>query len=342
MYLQENCSLTHLSSFALPAIAPKLYELTSTDDLSLFDSLAGENIYILGEGTNTLFVEEKTPIIVRLLLKGISVTETDDNFLVTAACGENWHQLVEFCLERGINGLENLALIPGSVGAAPIQNIGAYGVELSDFLQSVHWYEFATATEKCIDRSDCAFGYRDSVFKQALKDKGVITKVTLALPKLWQPVKSYAGLHELPEHVTGKEIFQKVIEIRQQKLPDPKEIPNAGSFFKNPVISKATFQSLRQRYEQIPHYVLSDSLIKLPAAWLIEQAGFKGQVVGKAGVHERQALVLVNRGGATGADVISLAQQIISTVLQNFGIRLEQEVRTVGQSGFQMIEVCGG
>ncbi|WP_448547314.1 UDP-N-acetylmuramate dehydrogenase [Thalassotalea fusca] len=342
MHLKENCSLTHLNSFALSAIAPKLYELTSLDELSIFESLAGENIYILGEGTNTLFIEELTPIIVRLLIKGITITETEDNFIVTAACGENWHQLVEFCLEQGINGLENLALIPGSVGAAPIQNIGAYGVELSDFLQSVDWYEFGSGTEKRIDKTDCAFGYRDSVFKQALKDKGVITKVTLALPKQWQPVKNYAGLNELPDKVTAKEIFQTVIEIRQQKLPDPKEIPNAGSFFKNPIICSSTFQALQHQYAQVPHYVLPDASIKLPAAWLIEQAGFKGQTVGKAGVHEKQALVLVNRGGATGEDVVSLAQQIITTVHRVFGIRLEQEVRTVGQLGYQVIEVQGG
>lgn len=318
-------------SFSLPAKSANLVTLHELADISTLKWR--DNSFILGEGSNTIFLRDFTGHLIVNRLKGFSVVELIDAYEVDIAGGENWHQCVKQLISQGIYGLENLALIPGSVGAAPIQNIGAYGVEVSDFIHSVHGVDLTTQTPFELSQAECQFGYRDSIFKRPQCTGWLITRVILRLPKAWQAKLDYPDLASLPATANGVEIFNHVIKVRQQKLPDPQVLPNAGSFFKNPIISLQQCRRLRKRYPDLRFFELPDGECKLAAAWLIDQAGLKSLRVGGAGVHQRQALVLVNVNKATGDDLTQLAQQVCKQIKQRFDIDLEPEVRLLGSSG---------
>ncbi len=333
MKIHANFPLQSLNSLNVPAITAEIFLPASVDELFDLTSDKTAKSYILGEGTNTLFCDVNAPTIIKPSFLGIEVTENDEHFCISAACAENWHNFVEFCLNQDIYGLENLALIPGSVGAAPVQNIGAYGVEVGDFIDRVTWFDFAT--QKLVDftKIECEFGYRNSIFKQALSGKGIITHVHFLLPKKWQAVVNYQGLNELEPSATAQDIMAKVIQLRQIKLPDPKQLPNAGSFFKNPIVSESIFNDLQQQHKTMPFYRQANGSIKLAAGWLIEQSGLKGVRRGGVGVHDNQALVIVNYESSQGEDIVAFANFIQATVLKKFNIHLVPEVRFISCDG---------
>jgi len=297
-----------------------------------------EHYYVLGEGSNVLFAESNAPKLIKPMFKGVDIKSTSDAYYITVGAGENWHQLVCQTIENNMPGLENLALIPGSVGAAPIQNIGAYGVEFADVCHSVSWYDFNLNELIELDKADCKFGYRDSVFKTSKKGKGLIVGVTIKLNKKWIAKLDYAGLNKLPANIDAKTVMNTVISIRKSKLPDPEILPNAGSFFKNPLISNEFFNALQNEYPDIPHYLQTNGEVKLAAGWLIEKSDLKGFRINDAGVHKNQALVLVNYGKATGKEMINLASLVIDKVFKKFNVLLEPEVRIVKHSGECSIE----
>jgi len=340
MNAQHHYSLAQYNTFAIPAISPAFYTPSSIADLDELTVELKKPFYILGEGSNTLFVDHFSPIIIKPSFTGIRVEDKEHEVLLTVQSGENWHQLVMFCLENGYHGLENLALIPGSVGAAPVQNIGAYGVELADTVEHVTWYDFSTKQVSTLTNQQCQFSYRNSIFKQSLSDTGLIVAVTLRLSKQWQPKLTYRGLDTLAKGVSAKEVVQQVIAIRQAKLPDPVKIPNAGSFFKNPIVSAEQFNNLKSIYCDIPAYPQDDGKIKLAAGWLIEQAGLKGFRAGDVGVHKHQALVLVNFGSECGQDIIELAQLVQAKVQEKFQVILEPEVRLLTELGLTTLNEC--
>ncbi len=334
----NNTSLQSLNTFAVPCVANNFITISHIEQLyKLVDEfeaqLKDKAFYLLGEGSNTLFIDDHVNLVIKCNLMGIDITESDDFFYVKAAAAENWHELVSSCLAKDIFGLENLALIPGSVGAAPVQNIGAYGIEVADFCHSIEWFDFTNRGLRDIPANECNFAYRESVFKQALKDKGIITAVTFKIPKVWQPRLAYQGLTDLPISSTPLEVFNKVIELRQSKLPDPLKIPNAGSFFKNPIVTQVEFQQLKAEYHQIPFYLQNDNTVKLAAGWLIEESGFKGKQHITASVHKKQALVIVNEFCGSGKNIVNLAKAITDGVYNKFAIRLEPEVRFIGING---------
>jgi UDP-N-acetylmuramate dehydrogenase len=328
-----NQSLKTFNSFAVESYCPQMYFPESIDDLIAISALLIEPYYIIGEGCNTLFVENNSAIIVKPNFKGIDIVERPTCFEITVAASENWHELVVHCNEQGFNGLENLALIPGSVGAAPVQNIGAYGIELSDYCVAVHWFDFESQSLKAMSAQECLFSYRDSIFKQNLKDKGIITAVTLQLPKVWSANLSYQGLDQLPTEVSASEVMSAVIALREAKLPDHIVLPNAGSFFKNPVVTIDIYKELIRQYPNMPSYQQDNGQVKLAAGWLIDQAGLKGYRIDKVGVHTKQALVLVNYDHGKGRDVLALAKYVQSKVFERFSLILEPEVRMVTASG---------
>lgn len=334
----HNQSLNQLNSFALPAKAAQMYHLHSIEQLQLFSQSMPENFYILGGGSNTLFIEDFEGCVICPDFKGIEVTETDSEFCIHIASGENWHHLVQYCLKNNMPGLENLALIPGNCGAAPIQNIGAYGLEFAEVCDYVDWFEFSTGTLQRLSKQQCRFAYRDSIFKHEKKNLGVICAIGLTLTKTWQPKLRYQGLNRLGTTPTPQQVFDTVIAIRESKLPDPKILPNAGSFFKNPVVSYDCYTRLIAQYPALPAYPQPDSTFKLAAGWLIEQCDLKGVAVGGACVHQLQALVLVNTGHASGSDVVTLAKHVQINVLQKFAVKLEPEVRFITAKGERKIE----
>lgn len=327
------------NSFKIESIAPIIYFPKSFNDLITLSDVLVKPFYILGEGNNTLFAEERAPIIIKPDFKGITIEEGEKDYVVKAAASENWHELVSYCVNQGVYGLENLALIPGSVGAAPVQNIGAYGVELSNYCTEVTWFEFSSKTFIKLTKSDCKFGYRDSVFKQILQQKGIITEVTMKLPKQWQANLAYAGLNILSSDTSALDVMKKVIALRQSKLPDPHVLPNAGSFFKNPTINNDQFNSLIIQYPNMPFYPQADNTVKLAAGWLIEKVGLKGFQCKGVGVHEKQALVLVNHYSVCGKDIASLALYVQEKVLTKFYVLLEPEVRFVSAKGESKLRV---
>ena len=290
---------------------------------------------ILGGGSNVLFTRNFLGIIIRMEIPGIKIEqESKSSVLVSAGAGENWHQLVLWAVDNGLGGIENLSLIPGTVGAAPMQNIGAYGAEIKDVFHSLEAYEISTGKIVRFYKEDCRFGYRRSIFKEDFKDKYIITKVFLSLAK--KPVfnVSYgqlkATLEEMGvEELSLKKISQAVINIRQKKLPDPLEIGNAGSFFKNPEIDIEHYQALQAAFEGIPGYHVDDHIVKVPAAWLIEQMGWKGKKYGEIGIHKNQPLVLVNYGGGKGSEIEKLSKKVQKSVFDHFGIELDTEVNII-------------
>lgn len=332
--IQSDFSLRRLNTFGIDAKARAYLRVEEVQTLLAVrddPELSGLPRLVLGGGSNIVLTQDFDGLVLHLCNRGIDIVGEDENAsYVCAAAGENWHGFVLWTLEHGLGGLENLSLIPGSVGASPIQNIGAYGVEVKDCLHSVSAFDFATGTVFELNNAECRFGYRDSVFKHALRDQAAILSVTFALPKHWQPNLRYADVaQELAARGIGSptpaDISQAVIAIRARKLPDPAKIGNAGSFFKNPVVSVQERDALRTRYPQLVSYAQADGSYKLAAGWLIDQCGWKGKSKGAAGVYENQALVLVNRGNAQGQDIVGLAESIQEDVLRRFGVRLEPE-----------------
>lgn len=295
--------------------------------------VAGLDTLVLGGGSNVVFTGDFEGLVLLDEIRGRALVREDDGaWYVEAGGGENWHAFVEWTLAEGMPGLENLALIPGTVGAAPIQNIGAYGIEMKEHFASLRAIELATGDIVEFDARRCAFGYRDSFFKREGRGRFAIVAVTFRLPKAWTPRLGYADVaRELAARgidairASARDVFDAVVAIRRAKLPDPLELGNAGSFFKNPVIDAHAFAALRAREPDVVSYPQPDGRVKLAAGWLIDRCGWKGRALGAAAVHERQALVLVNRGGATGADVLALARAIQRDVLERFGVELEAE-----------------
>lgn len=333
MELSQQFSLQSCNSFNVEAICPIIYFPNTVSDLNQLDNLTHLPFYILGEGSNTLFLSYQAPIIIKPNFLGIKVTELSDCFELEVGSAENWHKLVEYTINSGIYGLENLALIPGTVGAAPVQNIGAYGVEFADFCHKIEYFDLLNRQLISIDKKKCEFGYRDSIFKSALHNKAIITKVVLRLSKAWRAKIAYQGLNHLSAETSAPEIMQQVIQLREKKLPDPDVLPNAGSFFKNPIVSVRELKRLQNTYPNIPFYPQTTEQVKLAAGWLIEQAGLKGYQTNGVGVHKNQALVLVNYSSQSGEALIHLAQYVQQTVLAKFGVLLMPEVRLVGVQG---------
>jgi UDP-N-acetylmuramate dehydrogenase len=332
--LQYDFPLRDHNTFGVAASAHAYLPIASADMLATVKNdamLAGMSRLVLGGGSNILLTQDFPGLVLHMENKGIAIVgEDDDATYVRAAAGENWHQFVLWTLAQGLGGLENLSLIPGSVGAAPIQNIGAYGIELKDRFHSLTLFDFETGEQASLNKAACMFGYRDSVFKHGLRDRAVVLDVTFVLPKKWQAVVRYGdvsqelAMHKITEP-TARQISDAVIAIRTRKLPDPAVIGNAGSFFKNPVVTTAQRDALLATYPQLVNYAQPDGSIKLAAGWLIDQCGWKGKTAGAAGVYENQALVLVNRGGASGAEIAQLAAAIQADVAQRFDVRLEAE-----------------
>ena len=334
MKIQEQISLRPFNTFGIDVKAQYFVEVETLSELR--EALLANQIkkkFILGGGSNMLLTKNIDALVILLALKGKEIVkETETHIYIKANAGENWHNFVQWTLRQNYGGLENLSLIPGNVGAAPIQNIGAYGVELKDTFVSCDALEIATGKLHSFSKEDCKFAYRDSIFKNSHKGHYVITSVTFCLTKKNHILNTSYGAIEKQlaqqnsTQPTIQEIATAVIAIRQSKLPDPKKIGNSGSFFKNPVISSSDFEKLQEQYPEIPFYKVSEKQIKVPAGWLIEQCGFKGKRFGDAGVHNKQALVLVNHGNASGKELLKLAKSIQETVLLKFKIAIETEV----------------
>lgn len=332
--IQHDFSLRNHNTFGIDAKAQAYLRVTSVDALRAVrddTSLRTLPRLILGGGSNILFIHDFAGLVLHMCGEGIEIVGEDANATyVRADAGENWHRFVQWTLTHGLGGLENLSLIPGNVGAAPIQNIGAYGAEVKDCIHALTVFDFETGEIFSLDNAACHFGYRDSVFKHHPYDRAVVLDVTFALPKQWQPNIRYADVaQELSVRgliePTARDISESVIAIRTRKLPDPSVIGNAGSFFKNPVVSAVQHAELVAGHPQLVGYAQPDGRFKLAAGWLIDQCNWKGKSIGAAGVYEKQALVLINRGGVLGSDVVRLAHAIQSDVQARFGVSLEPE-----------------
>lgn len=335
MNIQTNFSLKNYNTFGIEAKAKEFVSVTSITELKEVLQLHND-IFILGGGSNMLLTQDIPKLVVHLNLKGREIVEENENFaIVKAQAGENWHEFVLWCIDQNFGGIENLSLIPGNVGTTPIQNIGAYGVEIKDTMFSCEGLNLKSLEIETFSNAQCQFEYRESIFKNELKNQYIITSVCFKLTKKNHKVSTTYGAIETEleqqniQNPTLKDISNAVIEIRQSKLPDPKELGNSGSFFKNPIISKEAYERAKAIHPEIPHYVVSDTEVKVPAGWLIEQAGFKGKRFGDAGVHKNQALVLVNYGTATGAEIVNLSKNIQQTILEKFGIAIEAEVNII-------------
>ena len=347
MLVEKNVPLQSCNTFHIVAKAHSLVRVTSEADVQTVvasPEWGALDKFVLGGGSNIVLTGDVKALVLKVEIKGKRVVdETTKAFVVEAGAGENWHDFVTWTLQQGYPGLENLALIPGLVGAAPVQNVGAYGVELQDRFDSLDAVDLQTGKLFTLNAAQCAFGYRDSVFKHAspiqtpglgLAGRALITRVRFSLPKPWKAVLGYADIErKLMEaniaHPSALHIYQWICDIRRAKLPDPDVIGNAGSFFKNPTVTPEQCADIIARDPQIVHYDLANGSVKLAAGWLIDACGWKGKSVGNAGVYEKQALVLVNRGGATGGEVMTLARAIQTSVYERFGIRLEPEPTVV-------------
>ncbi|MFV0565591.1 MAG: UDP-N-acetylmuramate dehydrogenase [Flavobacteriaceae bacterium] len=337
MQIQENIPLKPFNTFGMDAKASQYVLVSSVDELkTVLTQHQNSNTLILGGGSNMLLTKDFNGLVIHINIKGIEiVSENDDHVLVKANAGENWHEFVLWCIAHNFGGVENLSLIPGNVGTAPIQNIGAYGVELKDVFYSCEAISVTQKTTTVFNNTDCNFGYRNSVFKQNAKGQYIITSVTFKLTKrnhnlriAYGAITDQLKIMEI-ENPSIQAISQAVIAIRESKLPNPKIIGNSGSFFKNPVISKTLYTKLLENFNDMPHYPISEAEVKIPAGWLIEKAGFKGKRFGQYGVHQKQALVLVNYGGAKGEDILNLSTLIQHTVKRLFGIFIEAEVNII-------------
>ena len=335
MNIKENISLKHYNTFGIDVTAKRFISINSVYELQQLLKVE-KDIFLISGGSNMLLTKNIEKLVVHINIKGISIDKEDDNFVyLTVNAGENWHDFVLWCVDNNYGGLENLSLIPGNVGTCPIQNIGAYGVEVKDTITKVEAISIATGKLVSFSNKACKFGYRNSIFKNEVKGAYILSVVQFKLTKKDHQLNTSYGAIEtalaknLIKKPTLKNISDVVISIRQSKLPDPKEIGNSGSFFKNPVIKKNHFLELQKEYPKIPSYIISEDEIKVPAGWLIERAGFKGRRFGAYGVHEKQALVLVNYGNASGKEIYKLAQQIQQTIWAQFKISLEIEVNII-------------
>lgn len=331
----ENLKSFH--TFGIDVQAKMIKKITALEQIFPLWQQAqaqGLPILFLGQGSNVLFIEDFMGLVLINELKGIEHRQDNDFHYLHVQGGENWHELVQWCLSQQIYGMENLALIPGCVGSAPIQNIGAYGVEFKDFCEYVDVLNLDTEEMFRLNKEECQFGYRESLFKHKYKEGYMITAVGLKLAKDWQPVLNYGTLSRFQStNVSAEAIFEEICAIRRTKLPNPRDFGNAGSFFKNPVITTEHFIHLQQQYPDMPYYPQVDGTVKLAAGWLIEQCGLKGYQFGGAAVHQNQALVLINKVQAMGKDVVGLARHIRKTVAEKFGVYLQPEVRFITATG---------
>ncbi|HCO82684.1 MAG TPA: UDP-N-acetylenolpyruvoylglucosamine reductase [Arenibacter sp.] len=337
MDIRKDISLKKYNTFGIDAKAKFFCEINSIADLKKALALQGyPTLFVLGGGSNMLITKDLENLVLHINLKGIEViSENKDEAIIKVSAGENWHNMVLWTLDHDYGGLENLSLIPGNTGTAPIQNIGAYGVELKDTFVSCDAMEIATQELKTFTKEECQFGYRDSYFKNEGLGKYIITSVSFKLTKRNHKLNVDYGAIVSELHISGitnpsiKDVSNAVIAIRKSKLPDPKELGNSGSFFKNPVVDKQQFDNFTKMNPTAPFYKVTENEFKIPAGWLIEQCGYKGKRFGDAGVHKNQALVLVNYGDASGAEIIDLAENIIDSVSQRFGIVISPEVNII-------------
>jgi UDP-N-acetylmuramate dehydrogenase len=332
--IQRDVSLRPFNTFGVDASAALFARVRSLEDLQQVvadDRVVGSPLLVLGGGSNVLFTQDFDGCVLKIEIPGVQRHDGGSHWLVEVGAGENWHAIVEGLIDENVPGLENLALIPGSVGAAPIQNIGAYGVELAERFHCLQVWDFAARALQTLTADECGFGYRDSIFKYQTELR-LIVNVTLALPRQWVPVIGYADVeNELRDrNITqprARDVFDAVVAIRRRKLPDPARVGNAGSFFKNPVISRQQRSALIERHPSLVSYDIGGGRYKLAAGWLIDACGLKGTVRGRAAVYEKQALVVINLGGATGAEILALAREVQEAVHARFNIELEPEPR---------------
>ena len=335
MKVTENPALKSFNTFGVEASAGLMLTLENEEDLLSLPPFDPGSDFILGGGSNVLFATDIPGTVIHNRITGREIVKTGDQHAwVEAGAGENWHELVRWTLKNGLSGLENLSLIPGLTGAAPIQNIGAYGVELATVLESVTAWDLSRSRWKTFSHEDCRLAYRDSRFKTTEPDRFLITSIRLRLDRHYQPQLEYAGLREELSrlnirHPTAIEVSDAVLRLRQRKLPDPVTSGNAGSFFKNPVLERDESKALLARFPELPAWSLGDETVKASAAWMIERCGLKGHRTGDAGISDRHALVIVNHGSATGGEILELARKIQSTVHDRFGVMLEIEPRII-------------
>jgi UDP-N-acetylmuramate dehydrogenase len=337
MDILENFSLKKYNTFGIEAKASAFVAVHSVDELrQILQENPTKNKFILGGGSNMLLTQDINALVIHVDLKGKKIVKEDENHVwVESQAGENWHEFVLWTIHQDFGGLENMSLIPGNVGTTPVQNIGAYGTEIKDTFESCEAMEIATQKMRTFSYSDCNFGYRESIFKQEAKDQYIITSVVFKLTKKNHAINTSYGdiLTELAKQnisePTLKEVSNAVIAIRKSKLPDPKELGNSGSFFKNPIVLKSDFEPIHAKFPEMKFYEVSETEVKVPAGWLIEQAGFKGKRFGDAGIHKNQALVLVNYGNATGQEILTVSKDIQQTVFEKFGIWIEAEVNVI-------------
>jgi len=337
MTIHNNFSLKKYNTFGIEAKAKQFVAVHSIEDLNtILKEYQSERKFILGGGSNMLLTQDIQALVIHIDLKGKKVLKEDDDFVwVESQAGENWHEFVLWTIDQNFGGLENMSLIPGNVGTTPVQNIGAYGTEIKDTFVSCEAMTIATQEMKTFTKEDCNFGYRESIFKNEAKDQFIITSVVFKLTKRNHKINTSYGdiTKELEKQnvttPTLKDVSNAVIAIRQSKLPDPAALGNSGSFFKNPIIPKEQYEKAHALHPEMPHYVVSETEVKVPAGWLIEKAGFKGKRFGDAGIHKNQALVLVNYGNATGQEILAVSRNIQTTVLKEFGIAIEAEVNVI-------------
>ena len=333
MLIEKNISLKPLNTFGMNVVAKEFASVETKQDLAKILNTNLSNLLVLGGGSNILLTKDVNALVLHINIKGIEIVSVyENNVRVRVAAGENWHEFVSWCLGKNYGGIENLSLIPGNVGTAPIQNIGAYGVELKDVFISCEAMNIQTQELRTFNKEECDFGYRNSIFKEELKGQYIITSVIFELSSLQHVIKKKYGDMESElknnriEDPTIQDISEAVISIGNAKLPNPKVLGNSGSFFKNPMISCVQFQLIKNKFPKIPHYKVSETTVKIPAGWLIETVGFKGKTFKNYGVHNKQALVLVNYGNASGKDILELSKKIQEAILKVFDIVLEIEV----------------
>lgn len=337
MELLNNFSLRNFNTFGIEAKAKQFVAVQSIQDLrTILEENKSNKKFILGGGSNMLLTKDIQALVIHVDLKGKKVVKEDEDFVwVESQAGENWHEFVLWTIDQNFGGLENMSLIPGNVGTTPVQNIGAYGTEIKDTFVSCEAMAIENQETKTFTNQECHFGYRESIFKNEAKDQYIITSVIFKLTKRNHKINTSYGdiMGELTNNniinPTLKDVSNAVIAIRKSKLPDPKELGNSGSFFKNPILLKSDFEKIHQKFPEMKYYEVSASEVKVPAGWLIEQAGLKGKRFGNAGIHKNQALVLVNYGGATGKEILEVSKHVQETVLKTFGIAIEAEVNII-------------
>lgn len=337
MEILHNFSLKKYNTFGIEAKAKQFVAVHSNEELkTILQENKTNKKFILGGGSNMLLTKDIDALVIHINLKGKKIIEENDDFVwVESQAGENWHEFVLWTIDQNFGGLENMSLIPGNVGTTPVQNIGAYGTEIKDTFVSCQATTIDNLEVKTFTKQECCFGYRESVFKNEAKDQYIITSVVFKLTKRNHKINTSYGdiAAELTKNnitnPTLKDVSNAVIAIRQSKLPDPKELGNSGSFFKNPIILKSDFEKIHQQFPEMKHYDVSETEVKVPAGWLIEQAGFKGKRFGDAGIHKNQALVLVNYGNATGQEILNVSKNIQATIFKTFGIHIEAEVNVI-------------